>query len=159
MFKKFFISMVLPYSVVRGETFELKIAVYNYADTDTDVSVALQQNLQGFVIESEAAHTMRASAGGPTVVSFVVRPLVVGNTLITASGSSPTQQDTVVRSLLVKPEGIRREYVSSTLIDIDESGEVRFNLLLFLCLLLLLLFVLSLIITVCLTPFDTLWWV
>eukprot|EP00040_Diaphanoeca_grandis_P034519 m.214278 g.214278 ORF g.214278 m.214278 type:complete len:1577 (-) comp33172_c0_seq2:291-5021(-) len=125
VFKKFFISMVLPYSVVRGETFELKIAVYNYADTDTDVSVALQQNLQGFVIESEAAHTMRASAGGPTVVSFVVRPLVVGNTLITASGSSPTQQDTVVRSLLVKPEGIRREYVSSTLIDIDESGEAN----------------------------------
>lgn len=39
MFKDMFLSMNLPYSVVRGEIFRLQILVFNYKSSETDVSV------------------------------------------------------------------------------------------------------------------------
>jgi len=43
-FKPFFVSLNLPYSVVRGEQLALQANVFNYMDTDLDVLVTLKQS-------------------------------------------------------------------------------------------------------------------
>lgn len=42
MFKPFFISVDLPYSVIRGEIVAVPIVVFNYMDKDTTAEVILE---------------------------------------------------------------------------------------------------------------------
>ena len=41
VFKPFFVSLNLPYSVVRGEQLVLQAIVFNYMERDVDVTVTL----------------------------------------------------------------------------------------------------------------------
>ena len=41
MFKPFFVSLNLPYSVVRGEQVVLQAIIFNYMQRDADVTVTL----------------------------------------------------------------------------------------------------------------------
>ena len=145
-FKDLFLAMVLPYSVTRGEAFELKIAVYNYGDVTVEVDVSLDANPTEYEIVGEgstttgAATTMSpvsskrisAAPGRPTIASFAIRPTTVGTARITARGTiagGGLGSDAVRRSLLVKPEGVRREYVSSTFVSMDEGGSTATSVL------------------------------
>ena len=42
VFKPFFISLNLPYSVIRGEEFALQVNVFNYLKKDVNVSIQTQ---------------------------------------------------------------------------------------------------------------------
>ena len=44
VFKPFFISMNLPYSVIRGEIVAIPIVVFNYMSKDLSVEVVLENN-------------------------------------------------------------------------------------------------------------------
>lgn len=44
MFKPFFVSLNLPYSVVRGEQLVLQAIVFNYMDKEVDVRVTLPRS-------------------------------------------------------------------------------------------------------------------
>jgi Alpha-2-macroglobulin family len=44
VFKPFFVSLNLPYSVVRGEQFQLKVTVFNYLETNVQVNSMLFVN-------------------------------------------------------------------------------------------------------------------
>ena len=41
VFRPFFVSLNLPYSVVRGEQLVLQVIVFNYMNKDADVTVTL----------------------------------------------------------------------------------------------------------------------
>ena len=42
MFQPFFLQADLPYSSIRGEEFPVKIALYNYLDTEQKIQVDLE---------------------------------------------------------------------------------------------------------------------
>ena len=44
MFKPFFISLNLPYSVIRGEIVAIPVVVYNYINKDLSVEIVLENN-------------------------------------------------------------------------------------------------------------------
>jgi CD109 antigen len=125
VFQPFFIELKLPYSVIRGETFELVVAVYNYEDEATAVDVTLGLGAAataGYTVNggssSEASvNCASVSKTAPCQVSFDVTPTKLGNILFDITGASATKRDVVQRSLLVKPEGIERQYVSSAFLE------------------------------------------
>ena len=59
MFKPFFVSLNLPYSVVRGEQLVLQAIVFNYMNKDTDVTVTLPASDEYMSIMVDAAGNTR----------------------------------------------------------------------------------------------------
>lgn len=48
VFKPYFVSIDLPYSVIRGEAFALPVVVYNYMDKSLDTEVTLHNEENEF---------------------------------------------------------------------------------------------------------------
>lgn len=44
MFRPFFVSVDLPYSVIRGEVVSIPIVVFNYMDRDVSAEVTLEHS-------------------------------------------------------------------------------------------------------------------
>jgi CD109 antigen len=135
VFQPFFLEMKLPYSVVRGESFELVVAVYNYEGDDTKPGANVTVTL-GSLSESDTAplalqqyktlgtsvkQCVGVSASRPCSVSFFVEPLKVGSIQLAVNAQSATQADAAVRKLRVKPEGVEKGYTTSKFIEMSNG--------------------------------------
>ncbi|XP_014916807.3 pregnancy zone protein-like [Acinonyx jubatus] len=139
VFQPFFVELTLPYSVVRGEDFTLKATVFNYLSHCIRVSVQLEafpDNSADLVRKNEANHCVCGSR--QKTVSWTVTPKSLGKVNFTATVEAlqseelcgnevPTvpvvgQKDTVVKPLLVEPEGIEQEETFNTLLCASETG-------------------------------------
>ncbi|XP_078476069.1 pregnancy zone protein-like [Lampetra planeri] len=143
VFTPFFVEPVLPYSVVRGETFPLAISVHNYLHSCLKIEVTL--------LDSEH---FAVSAGGPRgaascvcpdrkgLFSFLIEPLALGTVNVSVRAAAvrsaepcgnevvvvPEERavDTVVRSVIVEPEGIPKELAYSSLLCPKSPASERF---------------------------------
>ncbi|XP_060092738.1 alpha-2-macroglobulin-like protein 1 [Heteronotia binoei] len=126
VFQPFFVDLVLPYSVVRGETFQLKATVFNYLKECIQVNIRLAESQQVEVkpcltcpfticLCSEEAQTfswnVTATHLGHVNLSVTTEAEetqeLCGNRI---SVTPPRgRSDTVIKPLLVKPEGILKE--------------------------------------------------
>ncbi|XP_033743834.1 CD109 antigen-like [Pecten maximus] len=131
-FRPFFVSLTLPYSVVRGEQLVLQANVFNYMTMDMDVVVTLEKSddLVNVVFdtqgaESYASQTMRktvhVTAGGSKSVFFPVVPSGLGSASINVKAQSTLAADAVRRQLLIEPEGVPKEYNIPMLIDLKHK--------------------------------------
>ncbi|KAL8202318.1 UNVERIFIED_CONTAM: hypothetical protein K2H54_010145 [Gekko kuhli] len=125
VFQPFFVELVLPYSVVRGETFELKATVFNYLKDCIQVNVYVAESQQvkmepnpSFFIVclcSEEAETfswnVTATQLGHVNVSVTVEAQETQESCDNRISVTPPRgrSDTVIKSLLVKPEGVLKE--------------------------------------------------
>ncbi|XP_042311607.1 alpha-2-macroglobulin-like protein 1 [Sceloporus undulatus] len=126
VFQPFFVDPVLPYSVVRGETFELKAIVFNYLTDCIQVRVTLLETQEAEVKPCPACQfTTCLCADEAKTFSWNVTATQLGhvNFSITAEAEetqelcgnrisvTPTRgrSDTVIKSLLVKAEGVPEE--------------------------------------------------
>ncbi|XP_060092275.1 alpha-2-macroglobulin-like protein 1 [Heteronotia binoei] len=126
IFQPFFVDVALPYSVVRGETFELKATVFNYLKDCIQVSVHLAELQQVEVkpcptcsfaacLCSEEAETfswnVTATQLGHVNLSVTTEAEetqeLCGNRI--AMTPPRGRSDTVIKPLLVKPEGDFKE--------------------------------------------------
>ncbi|EHB11231.1 Murinoglobulin-1 [Heterocephalus glaber] len=126
-FQSFFVEFTMPYSVVRGEAFTLKATVVNYLPDCIRVSVQLAASPDFTAVPVEKDQDSYClCADGRQTVSWLVTPKLLGN--VNFSVSAETRQspelcgngvatvpeagrkDTVVKGLLVEPEGIKKEY-------------------------------------------------
>ncbi|XP_053137809.1 complement C5 isoform X2 [Hemicordylus capensis] len=119
--KEVFLSVHIPYSVVRGEQIELRGSVYNYKNSRirfcTKVSVGegiclfqgANTNPQG--IQSSSCNRPRTELTGSSValVKFKILPLEIGLHTINFTLLSTLNSETLVKTLRVVPEGIRKE--------------------------------------------------
>ena len=141
VFKPFFLEMKLPYSIVRGETFELVVGVYNYGGNDEvdageaamDVAVALDEPLEGdaayVIMDASVKQCTNVSSTQPCSLSFFIKPTVVGPLMLGVAARSATQADAAVRSVLVKPDGIEHSYTDNKFVELEETqSEARVNL-------------------------------
>ncbi|XP_072743357.1 thioester-containing protein 1 allele R1 isoform X2 [Anoplolepis gracilipes] len=137
VFRQFFISMALPYSVIRGEIVGIQIVVFNYMDKDLTAEVLLHNGGQFDYAEvSNEVHDVPklelyrkkkvdVKANSGSSVSFMIIPRDVGYMNIKAEARSVLAGDIVEQKLLVKAEGetqYKNEAVFLDLRNVDNAG-------------------------------------
>ncbi|MBW00364.1 Pregnancy zone protein, partial [Eschrichtius robustus] len=139
-FQPFFLELTLPYSVVRGEAFTLKATAFSYVSHCIRVSVQLEVSPAFLAIPVEKNEESHCVCGNKQkTVSWAVTPKSLGKVNFTATAEAlqsqelcdnevphvPAlgQKDTVVKPLLVEPEGIEKEETFNTLLCASETGE------------------------------------
>ncbi|XP_070827272.1 alpha-2-macroglobulin-like protein 1 isoform X3 [Chaetodon trifascialis] len=121
-FQPFFVSLTLPYSVIRGEVFTLKATVFNYLSKCIMVKIVLADSDQYTFRNCEGCQYSVCLCGEESrTFSWIVTPTALGQVNLKVSAEAlktdilcgnevatvPNQGriDTVVRTLLVEAEG------------------------------------------------------
>ncbi|GAB1291241.1 Murinoglobulin-1 [Apodemus speciosus] len=137
-FQPFFVEVTLPYSVIRGEAFMLKATVLNYLPTSMRMAVQLEV-APGFtaVPVGKDQDSYCLGANGRHTSSWLVTPKYLGNVNFSVSAEaqqSPEpcgseeatvpetgRKDTVVKVLIVEPEGIKKEHTFTSLLCASDA--------------------------------------
>ncbi|XP_040594422.1 alpha-2-macroglobulin-like protein 1 isoform X3 [Mesocricetus auratus] len=138
-FQPFFVDLILPYSVVRGESFRLSATVFNYLKDPIRVQTHLAPSDE-YHVESGAEYQASSCLGADEAKTFHwnITAVKLGHVNFTVStkivdshelcgdrkGVVPNrgQSDTLIKPVLVKPEGVLVEKTHSSLLC--PKGEV-----------------------------------
>ncbi|XP_078364931.1 CD109 antigen-like isoform X2 [Oculina patagonica] len=145
VFQSFFVSLNLPYSVVRGEEVALQVTVFNYESEAQLVTITLKGSKDWAIIdevnklglrgensvnkdyvdkEMDLKVEITVGAGQGKAVSFPVVPRTLGLVPIEVRAQSSRSADAVKRNLLVEPEGVPQEYSISMLLDLNSTSSL-----------------------------------
>ncbi|NXT08608.1 A2MG protein, partial [Prunella fulvescens] len=132
-FQPFFVELTMPYSVVRGESFMLKATVFNYLPACIRVSVTLAQSthfLATLVEKEQESHCLCENVR--KTVAWLVTPKSLGQVEFSVTTEALQNQqpcgnyivetpekgrkDTVIRQLLVEPEGLEKETTQNSVL-------------------------------------------
>ncbi|XP_068084683.1 CD109 antigen isoform X2 [Anabrus simplex] len=141
VFRPFFVSVDLPYSVIRGEIVAIPIVVFNYMNKDLTAEVTLEnKGLENFEfaevsndvnavpkIEVYRSKRVFVKANNAASVSFMITPKKLGYITIKVTATSPLARDGVEKKLLVKPEGETQYRNKAVFIDLRNSNSVTMN--------------------------------
>ncbi|XP_036005772.1 alpha-2-macroglobulin-like protein 1 isoform X1 [Fundulus heteroclitus] len=122
VFQPFFVSLTLPYSVIRGEVFTLKATVFNYLTRCIMVKVTLAASDQYTFRDCEGCQYSTCLCGEETkTFSWIVTPSALGDVSLKVSAEALSTRalcgnevatvpdvgriDTVIQTLLVEAEG------------------------------------------------------
>ncbi|KAL5016375.1 hypothetical protein ScPMuIL_005964 [Solemya velum] len=132
-FQPFFVSLTLPYSVVRGEQVVLQANVFNYLPQTMTVVVTLDRSdhfqsirvdasgVEEYVSVQETS-TLLIPSGEAKTVNFAVVPVRLGKIPIQVRAQSTAAADAVRRQLLVEPEGVAKDYNTPVMVDLKENN-------------------------------------
>ncbi|XP_059143998.1 CD109 antigen-like [Physella acuta] len=132
VFRPFFVSLNLPYSVTRGEQLALQANVFNYLADDIKVRVTLVKSKRFhniFIDETgnqelkqvDVVQDVMVKAGQAKSVYFPIVPADLGRIDVEVKAQSSKAADAVRRQLLVEAEGVPKEYNVPFLIDLTED--------------------------------------
>ncbi|XP_035739692.1 CD109 antigen-like isoform X1 [Vespa mandarinia] len=140
VFRPFFISMDLPYSVIRGEIVAIQIVVFNYMNKNL-VSDVLLENTGQFEfaeISNEVHDTpklelyrkkkVEIKANSGASVSFMIIPRELGYITIKATAHSVLAGDSVEHKLLVKAEGETQYVNKAVFLDLRNTRSIQTNI-------------------------------
>ncbi|XP_052431625.1 alpha-2-macroglobulin [Carassius gibelio] len=133
VFQPFFLELSLPYSIIRGEIFELKATVFNYLSKCIMVKVTPAPSSDYTLkASSDEQYSSCLCANGRKTFKWILTPSVLGVLNITVSAEAESSQtvcdneivsvpergriDTVTRSLLVQAEGTEKTETYSWLL-------------------------------------------
>nr|BAJ05272.1 CD109-like molecule [Diadumene lineata] len=135
VFQPFFISLDLPYSIVRGEEVAIKALVFNYQEQPQEVTVTFKGSKDFAAInelssprgnhEQESVdiqEVLTIPAGEGRAVAFPIKPKTLGKIPIIVQAQSEVASDAVKRTILVKPEGVPNSYSYSVMIDLNTTS-------------------------------------
>lgn len=131
-FQPFFVELTFPYSVVRGEAFILKANTFNHLNRCIEINTVLRasRGYQARPLSTEDKNVCTCSSEKRTF-TWLMTPQILGavNLTVTAEtlpnngceNGSPKAldigwRDTVIKPLLVEPEGIEKEMTQGSLI-------------------------------------------
>ncbi|XP_047140669.1 alpha-1-macroglobulin isoform X3 [Hydra vulgaris] len=131
VFQSFFVSLVLPYSVIQGEIVTLPAAVFSYVDgACITVRVTLGSS-NDYKMISGPNSKVCLCGGRTATVYFKIQPTVIGKISIQVTAQTLSENvcaaydnvdrsismtDILVKKLLVEPEGLKQEYTFSNFI-------------------------------------------
>ncbi|XP_056329994.1 alpha-2-macroglobulin-like [Danio aesculapii] len=133
VFQPFFLELSLPYSIIRGEIFELKATVFNYLSKCIMVKVSPAPSSDYTLkASSDDQYSSCLCANGRKIFKWILTPSVLGVVNITVSAEAEASQtmcdneivsvpergriDIVTRSLLVQAEGTEKTETNSWLL-------------------------------------------
>ncbi|NXX07767.1 CO4A protein, partial [Larus smithsonianus] len=125
VFKDFFVSLRLPYSVRRHEQVEIKAVVYNYLPNDLQVVTVTMDAVKDMctteAMEKAVKMNLVAKGNSATPAYFVVVPLTVGEIPITISALDTISghTDSIRKNLNVVAEGILQREEKTICINSD----------------------------------------
>uniref|UniRef100_A0A3B4CL94 Uncharacterized protein n=1 Tax=Pygocentrus nattereri TaxID=42514 RepID=A0A3B4CL94_PYGNA len=139
VFQPFFLELSLPYSIIRGEEFELKATVFSYLSKCIMVKVTpAPSSLYTLKASSDGEYSSCLCANGRKTFKWTLVPSVLGVLNVTVSAEAEQSQtvcdneivsvlergriDTVTRSLLVQAEGIEKTQSQSWLLCPQENS-------------------------------------
>ncbi|KAI6203725.1 hypothetical protein M3Y94_00589600 [Aphelenchoides besseyi] len=138
VFRPFFIRLNLPYSVKRGEKFALQVLVFNYLDSEQDVTVILKHNenagfefvqKDGDVLKKnkpDKNYNMRVvsvpGGGISKAVYFPITLTQIGRIKLHVVAQADKAGDAVEEQLKVEPEGYRIQRNSPMVIEMQDNG-------------------------------------
>ncbi|MBN3277200.1 A2ML1 protein, partial [Polyodon spathula] len=131
-FQPFFVELTLPYSVIRGEQFELKATVFNYLSQCIMVKVSHAESSQFQMTPCEGCeYTTCLCADEARTFRWAFIPSALGEVNVTVSAQALQTDtlcgnevvavpergriDTVIRKLLVEAEGIEQTVTQNAL--------------------------------------------
>ncbi|XP_010185264.1 PREDICTED: complement C5, partial [Mesitornis unicolor] len=123
--KDIFLSVHVPYSVVRGEQIELKGSVYNHKASAIKfcVKIATGNGICSFGDSANTGSRIRncnlknLDGGSSSPVTFRILPLELGLHTINFTLLTARNSETVVKTLRVMPEGIKKEIHAGFTLD------------------------------------------
>ncbi|NXE19189.1 CO5 protein, partial [Ardeotis kori] len=123
--KDIFLSVYVPYSVVRGEQIELKGSVYNHRASPIKFCVKIAAGNGICSFGDSAATGLRIhncnfknlDGGSSSPVTFRILPLELGLHTVNFTLLTATNSETVVKTLRVMPEGIKKELNAGFTLD------------------------------------------
>lgn len=136
VFRPFFIQLALPYSIVRGEAVAIQAIIFNYQNKPQQAEVTFE-NRNGdfeFIVASNDVNTIESSnvdvkrkfvtipANDGQTVSFLIAPKKIGYIDIRMSAVTSNAGDSVVKKLLVKPEGQPQYFNEAVLVDLRDNA-------------------------------------
>ncbi|XP_073673327.1 alpha-2-macroglobulin-like [Garra rufa] len=139
VFQPFFLELSLPYSIIRGEIFELKATVFNYLSKCIMIKVTPAPSSDYTLkASSDDQYSSCLCANGRKTFKWILTPSVLGVLNITVSAEAEASQtvcdseiasvpergriDTVTRSLRVNAEGIEKTSSHSWLLCPKEQN-------------------------------------
>lgn len=139
VFRRFFVSLDLPYSVKRGEIVAIPVVVFNYMDRDVVADVTLE-NAGQFdfadysndvndvpAIELYRRKKVKVPANSGASTSFMITPNQLGYISIKVTATSTLAGDAVDRKLLVKAEGETQYRNKAVFIDLRNKNSFSTN--------------------------------
>ncbi|XP_060743884.1 alpha-2-macroglobulin-like isoform X3 [Tachysurus vachellii] len=147
VFQPFFLELSLPYSIIRGEVFELKATVFNYLSKCIMVKVTPVPS-SDYTLEPSTDYSSCLCANGRKTFKWILVPSVLGVLNVTVSAEAEQSQtvcdneivsvpergriDTVTRSFIVQAEGTEKTKSQSWLLcpqgnSISEELELSFS--------------------------------
>ncbi|NWX16425.1 CO5 protein, partial [Aegotheles bennettii] len=123
--KDIFLSVYVPYSVVRGEQIELKGSVYNHKDLAIKFCVAITTG-KGICSFGDSAtagsrihncHLKNLGGSSSSPFTFRILPLELGVHTINFTLLTDRNSEIVVKTLRVMPEGVKREIQAGFTLD------------------------------------------
>nr|XP_009674338.1 PREDICTED: murinoglobulin-1-like [Struthio camelus australis] len=143
-FKPFFVELALPYTIIHNEAFTLKATVFNYLQQCLRVRVTLAESAQLELLASaEGTYSSCVCVDEGRTFQWGVRATSLGEVNVTVSTEAlhseelcgnedplvPIQGhvDTMIKPLLVQPEGILEEKAYSSLLC--QEGDILGNAL------------------------------
>ncbi|KAL5012796.1 hypothetical protein ScPMuIL_011347 [Solemya velum] len=138
-FRPFFVNLNLPYSVIRGEHVVIQANVFNYMTTSLDVLVTLAKSgdYQNIIIHPNGTEqhvsrvqtqTVTIAVGEAKSLFFPIITTKVGKIDVSVKAQSSLAADGIRRKLLVKPEGVEKEYNMPVLIDLVNGNNFNTTL-------------------------------
>ncbi|XP_015122489.1 CD109 antigen isoform X1 [Diachasma alloeum] len=141
VFKPFFVSVDLPYSVMRGEIVAIPIVVFNYMDRDITADVTIEHSGQfefaevsnevhdnGPKLELYRTKRVDVKANSGAGVSFMVIPRELGYIPLKATATSKIAGDSVEHKLLVKAEGETQYRNRAVFLDLRTVSSLSTNI-------------------------------
>ncbi|XP_029111420.1 alpha-2-macroglobulin-like [Scleropages formosus] len=141
-FQPFFVSLTLPYSVIRGEAFTLKATVFNYLSKCIMVQVNLNESAQYAAQPCEGCKYTHCLCGEESkTFKWILKPADLGEVSVNVRAEALRTEelcgnevvtvpergriDTVVRTLLVEAEGTTETITHNALVCPAENPVER----------------------------------
>nr|XP_033781005.1 alpha-2-macroglobulin-like protein 1 [Geotrypetes seraphini] len=137
-FKPFFVDLTLPYSIIRGENFNLKATVFNYLSECIKIRITLAESEDFLVAPCEnCVYSTCLCMDSSITTSWDVTATTLGEVNFTVSTEALNTEelcagkqtvvpekgrtDTLIKPLLVQPEGVPGENTRSSLLCTNRS--------------------------------------
>jgi len=112
----FFVTVDLPYSVIRGEQFPVKVALYNYQNSTEEFTVELEK-ADWFQLLDQPSKTVKIGPNDLGAVSFTIKPGKLGTNKLKVTARSSSSADAIVKEQIVESEGVARETVENLVLS------------------------------------------
>ncbi|XP_058450150.1 thioester-containing protein 1 allele R1-like isoform X2 [Malaya genurostris] len=135
VYKNFFITVNLPYSITKTETLVMEVFVHNYFNQTIDSEVTLSNERNEFQLLKEPNQPSRSPkltqmvsipTNGVRKVTFLMKPTTTGDLRVFVTAEAGSAKDAVQRTLRVTPGGLQYYRNVPRFIEVDNSTQ-RFN--------------------------------